>query len=88
MSGIRASGPLLLAYRLLILTVALLVLPGRASAQGVSLIRDTEIENTIRVYTAPLFRAAGIEMPAGPETAVAAAPYERFTSTTARGVRK
>ncbi len=62
MSGIRASGPLLLAYRLLILTVVLLVLPGRASAQGVSLIRDTEIENTIRVYTAPLFRAAGIDI--------------------------
>jgi predicted Zn-dependent protease len=62
LSGIRASGPLLLAYRLLILTVVLLVLPGRASAQGVSLIRDTEIENTIRVYTAPLFRAAGIDI--------------------------
>jgi len=30
-------------------------------AQGVSLIRDTEIENTIRVYTAPLFNVAGLD---------------------------
>lgn len=63
MSRTRPSGSLLLAYRLLVLTtVAFLVLPGRASAQGVSLIRDTEIENTIRVYTAPVFRAAGIDI--------------------------
>lgn len=33
----------------------------RVSAQGLALIRDTEIENTIRVYTAPLFRAAGLD---------------------------
>lgn len=30
-----------------------------AAAQG--LIRDTEIENTIRVYTAPIFKAAGLD---------------------------
>ena len=45
--------------------MALLVLPGRASADvgggGLSIIRDTEIENTIRVYMAPVFRAAGID---------------------------
>ncbi|MDJ0683617.1 MAG: M48 family metalloprotease [Alphaproteobacteria bacterium] len=36
--------------------------PIAAQAQGrtVSLIRDTEIENTIRVYTAPIFKAAGL----------------------------
>ncbi|MEC7304320.1 MAG: M48 family peptidase, partial [Pseudomonadota bacterium] len=33
-----------------------------ASAQGrLGLIRDTEIENTIRVYIAPLFEAAGLD---------------------------
>ncbi len=30
-------------------------------AQGISLIRDTEIENTIRVYAAPLFNVAGLD---------------------------
>ena len=33
-----------------------------AEAAGVSFIRDTEIENTIRVYTAPLFKAAGLDI--------------------------
>ena len=32
-----------------------------AAAKKVSLIRDAEIENTIAVYAAPLFRAAGLE---------------------------
>lgn len=41
---------------------ALLLLPGQAAAQGISIIRDTEIENTIRVYMAPVFRAAGIDI--------------------------
>ncbi len=47
----------------LILLVALAISwsSSRVSAQGFSLIRDTEIENTIRVYTAPLFRAAGLD---------------------------
>jgi ATP-dependent Clp protease ATP-binding subunit ClpA len=44
------------------------------------------VDEGLPVYT--MFRAAGIEMPAGAETAAAAAPFERFTSTTARGVRK
>jgi hypothetical protein len=35
-----------------------------------------------------MFRAAGIEMPAGAETAAAAAPFERSALTSARGVRK
>ncbi len=51
----------------MILTAALFLLPGRASANvggeggGLSIIRDTEIENTIRVYMAPVFQAAGID---------------------------
>ncbi len=31
------------------------------AAERISLIRDTEIENTIRAYTAPLFEAAGLD---------------------------
>ncbi|HAA92229.1 MAG TPA: peptidase [Rhodospirillaceae bacterium] len=34
----------------------------RAYAQGPQVVRDTEIENTIRVYSAPLFEAAGLDM--------------------------
>jgi len=51
-------------YRICILLVAVAVflVPWRASAQGFSIIRDTEIENTIRLYTAPVFRAAGIDI--------------------------
>jgi len=40
---------------------AALITPLSAFGQGQSFIRDTEIENTIRVYTAPLFEAAGID---------------------------
>lgn len=40
---------------------ATLITPLPASGQGQSFIRDTEIENTIRVYNAPLFRAAGLD---------------------------
>lgn len=32
-----------------------------ASARSISFIRDTEIENTIRTYAAPLFEAAGLD---------------------------
>jgi predicted Zn-dependent protease len=32
-----------------------------AAARGFSFIRDTEIENTIRVYTTPVFKAAGLQ---------------------------
>ncbi len=35
--------------------------PAEAGAQRLSFIRDAEIENTIRAYGAPLFRAAGLE---------------------------
>ncbi|MBL4720074.1 MAG: M48 family metalloprotease [Alphaproteobacteria bacterium] len=32
-----------------------------ATARGFSFIRDTEIENAIRIYTAPIFQAAGLQ---------------------------
>lgn len=37
--------------------------PGLAQAQGrdISLVRDTEIENAMRVYLAPIFEAAGLD---------------------------
>jgi predicted Zn-dependent protease len=38
----------------------LITLPGTAAARGFSFVRDTEIENTIRVYTASIFKAAGL----------------------------
>ncbi len=45
-----------------VLVVCLVALPVRpGTAQGISLIRDTEIENTIRVYSAPLFNVAGLD---------------------------
>ena len=43
------------------LCIALITLCGQASAKDISIIRDTEIENTIRVYSAPLFEAAGLQ---------------------------
>ncbi|MCG8547463.1 MAG: M48 family metalloprotease [Alphaproteobacteria bacterium] len=59
----RLAGSFVVLLRLpaLLLAVALLCVPTHSSARGLSLIRDTEIENTIRVYSAPLFRAAGID---------------------------
>jgi predicted Zn-dependent protease len=64
LSGIRDCRLALIAYRLcaLLLTATVLVAPGRAEAQGISIIRDTEIENTIRLYMAPVFRAAGLDV--------------------------
>ena len=35
--------------------------PSTAAARGFSFVRDTEIENTIRVYTTPIFKAAGLQ---------------------------
>jgi predicted Zn-dependent protease len=40
---------------------ALFLRPAESEAQGLSLIRDAEIESTIRAYSAPLFRAAGLD---------------------------
>src|SRR3546814_15150072 len=36
------------------------LLPQRAAADQMQLIRDAEIENTIRIYATPLFQAAGL----------------------------
>ena len=36
------------------------LLPQRAAAEQMQLIRDAEIENTIRIYATPLFQAAGL----------------------------
>jgi predicted Zn-dependent protease len=47
----------------MLLTAASAVLPTAAEAQrrnSISLVRDAEIENTIRAYAAPLFAAAGL----------------------------
>ncbi len=43
----------------LILIAAVLV-PASAGAKGLRFIRDTEIENTVRAYSTPLFLAAGL----------------------------
>jgi predicted Zn-dependent protease len=40
---------------------AFLSQPANPAAKGFSFIRDAEIENTIRAYATPLFRAAGLE---------------------------
>ena len=46
---------------ILLLVTAMIVMPltGRDAA-GAKLIRDTEVENTIRIYATPLFEAAGL----------------------------
>lgn len=54
----RAAKGAIAASLLACLTLHALVLPGSARAQ--SLIRDAEIEHTIRTYAAPLLRAAGM----------------------------
>ncbi len=50
--------PILAIY---LLVLALSTAPVTATAKGFSFIRDAEIENTIRSYAAPLFRAASLE---------------------------
>lgn len=44
----------------LIASLGVALTPMRADAAGMSLIRDSEIENTIRDYATPLFAAAGL----------------------------
>lgn len=53
--------PVRVILALLVFSAAVLLRPTPSSAQGISLIRDAEIENTIRAYAAPLFRAAGLQ---------------------------
>ncbi|WP_366554460.1 M48 family metalloprotease [Aquibaculum sediminis] len=50
----------ILAIALLFVTAFGAVLPPRAQAQGVTLIRDAEIEHTIRSYATPVLQAAGL----------------------------
>ena len=45
---------------LAIFCVILITLSSQTTARAISLIRDTEIENTIRVYSQPIFEAAGL----------------------------
>ncbi len=45
----------------LVLACAILANAGAATARGIKLIRDAEIEDTIRAYTDPIFRAAGLD---------------------------
>ncbi len=48
--------------RIITLTaIFLVVLPSTVFAQGRSFIRDTEIEDTLRLYTTPIFKAAGLD---------------------------
>lgn len=63
MPGIFVAGFVVAACRFTAILIAgsLLFIPFIARAQGPTLIRDTEIENTIRVYTAPLLTAAGLD---------------------------
>lgn len=46
---------------LAIFCTVLITLSNQAWARSISLIRDTEIENTIRVYSLPIFEAAGLK---------------------------
>ena len=51
-------------FILSLLLIAFLWLPAKVEAQGIHLIRDAEVENTIAAYSTPLFQAAGLS-PAG-----------------------
>ena len=57
----RIRIPRMLPSLIAVLGVALITPTGESRASGISLIRDTEIENTIRVFATPLFEAAGLE---------------------------
>jgi len=61
--GIIVAGFVVTARRIATILIVgmLLFIPSSVRAQGPSLIRDTEIENTIRVYIAPLLQAAGLD---------------------------
>ncbi len=59
----RAAIRRVVAAGCMLLTAASAILPTAAEAQrrgSISLVRDAEIENTIRAYAAPLFGAAGL----------------------------
>ncbi len=47
---------------LLVSLLSMAFIDHSARAQGLAIVRDTEIENTIRAYSAPLFEAAGLDL--------------------------
>ena len=57
----RINIPKNVAQLLAAFCAVLITLSSLTSARAISLIRDTEIENTIRVYSRPIFEAAGLE---------------------------
>lgn len=52
---------ILRSFILLVMTVLLALQPAVSVAAEVPIIRDTEIENTIRTWATPVFRAAGLD---------------------------
>ena len=48
-------------FVLLLTCFGLIAIPQIADARTASLIRDAEIENTIRIYATPVFKAAGLD---------------------------
>lgn len=46
---------------LVLMCASITVFPNGATAAGINLIRDAEIENNIRAYSTPVFRAAGLD---------------------------
>jgi predicted Zn-dependent protease len=56
---IRTRAAFLSVYAIMALAVLLWAAPGK-QVQAASLIRDAEVENTIRAYATPLFGAAGL----------------------------
>ncbi|NKB59610.1 MAG: M48 family metalloprotease [Alphaproteobacteria bacterium] len=58
----RFKTPKLTARLLAACCFVLITLSGYTSAKAISFIRDTEIENTIRLFSAPIFEAAGLNI--------------------------
>jgi predicted Zn-dependent protease len=56
-AAFRRWGRLLLAAAY---TAAMCLVPMQAAAQGIPLIRDTEVENLLKDYSRPIFKAAGL----------------------------
>ena len=62
MKAISRAAPRIMAlarFMAIVLAVSTAI-PSAASAKGMSLIRDAEIENTIRDFATPIFKAAGL----------------------------
>jgi len=58
---VQIRNSILPIFGMLFLAAVCLTGPGLSRAEAVPLIRDTEIETTIRIYAAPLLTAAGLE---------------------------